>query len=324
MRAALLYPLSPTPVIALALAASLVVPFVADARKVQVDDPEQRAQFLAKGARLVADYGSYQLFDADTVDPQMLRGRKIELRDDYDIIQLNAAPLDTTRAEIKALRKPLAAFTDKRMHLVQFAGPVLPEWREKLLGTGVKIVSYIPQNAFLVRGDTQTLMQLQQLAASANYIQWEGAYADDYKIHPNVRKGDTDEFTIQLVADADSNTATLARIDALGITPITRRSEVLGYVNVTVRLLPQNLQTIAAQPDVISIQPYYEPRRTCERQNQIIAGNLSGNVPSGPGYLAWLTSKGFTQAQFDASGFAVDISDSGIDNGSTSPNNFGL
>ena len=77
MRAALLYPLSPTPVIALALAASLVVPFVADARKVQVDDPEQRAQFLANGARLVADYGSYQLFDADTVDPQMLRGRKI-------------------------------------------------------------------------------------------------------------------------------------------------------------------------------------------------------------------------------------------------------
>ena len=35
-------------------------------------------------------------------------------------------------------------------------------------------------------------------------------------------------------------------------------------------------------------------------------------------------SKGFTQAQFDASGFAVDISDSGIDDGTTMPNHFGL
>jgi hypothetical protein len=51
---------------------------------------------------------------------------------------------------------------------------------------------------------------------------------------------------------------------------------------------------------------------------------LSGSVPSGPGYLAWLASKGFTQAQFDASGFVVDVSDSGIDNGTAAPGHFGL
>ncbi|MDB6110994.1 MAG: conserved repeat domain protein, partial [Pedosphaera sp.] len=44
----------------------------------------------------------------------------------------------------------------------------------------------------------------------------------------------------------------------------------------------------------------------------------------GPGYLAWLASKGFTQAQFDASGFTVDVSDSGLDNGTASPNHPGL
>src|SRR6185437_11398185 len=61
-----------------------------------------------------------------------------------------------------------------------------------------------------------------------------------------------------------------------------------------------------------------------ERQDQIVAGNLNGTVPSGPGYLAWLASKGFTQAQFDASGFVVDVVDSGIDNGSLAPGHFGL
>jgi hypothetical protein len=70
--------------------------------------------------------------------------------------------------------------------------------------------------------------------------------------------------------------------------------------------------------------PYFPRRKFDERQDQIMSGHLNGNVPSGPGYLAWLASKGFTQAQFDASGFVVDVSDSGIDNGSTAPNHFGL
>ncbi|NQT91360.1 MAG: S8 family serine peptidase [Lentisphaerae bacterium] len=49
----------------------------------------------------------------------------------------------------------------------------------------------------------------------------------------------------------------------------------------------------------------------------ISSGNLSldGSTPTGPGYLAWLAAKGFTQAQFDASGFIVDIVDDGFDNG---------
>ncbi|MGD0615189.1 MAG: S8 family serine peptidase [Verrucomicrobiota bacterium] len=61
-----------------------------------------------------------------------------------------------------------------------------------------------------------------------------------------------------------------------------------------------------------------------ERQDQIVAGNLSSDFPSGPGYLAWLAGKGFTQAQFGASGFVVDMSDSGIDNGTLKPGHFGL
>ena len=47
------------------------------------------------------------------------------------------------------------------------------------------------------------------------------------------------------------------------------------------------------------------------RQDQIVAGNLNGtgNYPTNPGYLAWLYSMGFTQDQFTASGFVVDVTD---------------
>jgi hypothetical protein len=146
---------------------------------------------------------------------------------------------------------------------------------------------------------------------ASSFVQWDGAYEANHKIHPRARRVDangnprdigTDYFTIQLQEDADANPATLALIDQLKLEPINRESHVLHFHNLTVKLDPANIDTIAAQPDVVSIHPYFTPRKWDERQDQIIAGNISGNSPTGPGYLAWLASKGFTQAQFTTSG----------------------
>ena len=53
-----------------------------------------------------------------------------------------------------------------------------------------------------------------------------------------------------------------------------------------------------------------------ERAAQIVAGNLIGSVPSGPGYLDWLDAQGFPASTFD---FAVDITDEGVDKGVLPP-----
>ncbi len=301
--------------------------------KVQVSDPADRKQITDAGGRLIADYGSYQLYEIDQPSTPLAGRRAPENRDEYNYIRLNAATLDTTAPETTALRQAVGDFKGRRMHLVQFAGPTLPAWFEELRKTGVKVVDYIPNNSYLVYGDAASLARLQTWATSSASVQWEAPYQPAHRIHPNARKTDakgrphdigTDYFTIQLEEDADTNPATLAVIDRLKLEPNSQPSHILHFVNVTAKLDPASLDTIAAQPDVVSIQPHFDSQLFCERQAQIVAGNLSGNVPTGPGYLAWLTSKGFTQAQFDASGFAVDVSDSGIDNGTTSPNHFGL
>jgi hypothetical protein len=131
-------------------------------------------------------------------------------------------------------------------------------------------------------------------------------------------------FAVQLVADDQANPATLQLIERLKLEPIRRSTRVLNYLNVIVRLPPEQLAQIAAQPEVVSIQLYYPRVKMDERQDQIMAGNLSGAAPASPGYLKWLENEGFTQSQFDSSGFAVDVTDSGIDNGTTTPGHFGL
>jgi len=303
--------------------------------KWRVSDPALAESLVARGGKLVADYGSFRLIESDDATLAGAEHNRAELKDEFNFIRLSARPLDTRAPEVQALRKPVGAFAGKRLHLIQFAGPIKPEWRTALEAAGAQVVSYVPHNAYLVFGDAPAVARLQTWAQSADFVQWEGGYADDYKIHPRARlvgaspesSGQTpatDAFAIQLVDDADANAATLALIDRLKLAPVRNQFHLLGYLNVIVRLPPERLNEVAAQPEVVSIQPYSERRKLDERQDQILAGNLTGNSPGGPGYLAWLASKGFSQAQFAASGFAVDVSDSGIDNGTTAPGHFGL
>lgn len=305
----------------------------AAAHKVKVSDPAIAKLIVEDGGRLLADYGSFQLYEVDHLRPEVLQAEGAEVRDDSNGIFLNAASINTSAATVKALRQPAGVFTGKHLHLVQFIGPIQNAWHETLKKTGAQIISYLPENAYLVYGDAPSLAKLQRLGGTMKSLQWQGEYRDDYKIHPTARLVDangnpqqppTDEFAIQLVDDPAANTATLNLIDQLKLEPILRRYSLRQYVNVFVRLRAQDLDLIAARPDVISIQPYLTPKKQDERQDQIVAGNLTGNVPTAPGYLTWLMNKGFTQAQFTASGFAVDMSDSGIDNGTTSPNHFAL
>jgi hypothetical protein len=301
--------------------------------KIEVSDPALARQITAEGGRLIGDYGAFQLYDVPSLSPELLGRGQAQIRDEYNVITLKSGHLDTTQPEVQSMRNSVGAFVGKRMHLVQFAGPVQPGWHDALLKTGVQIVTYVPENAYLVYGDSQSIGQLQILAASAPHIQWDGAYADTYKIHPEARTVDPqgnprtpaiDMFGIQLVADPDANDATVKLLDQLKLEPFKRNNSALNYVNIVVRINPADLPLVAAQADVVFIHPYYARREFDERQAQIVAGNLAGNSPSGPGYLSWLASKGFTQAQFTNSNFAADVSDSGLDNGTQSPNHPGL
>ncbi len=317
-----------------------VVPFAAQATgplsgpKVRVQDPQLAQQMMAAGAQFIADYGKFQVLRLDpAAEKASLSNVGLEDVSEQDIIALNTGALDTTRPEIQALKQQVDTAAGNRLHLVQFAGPVKPEWLAALEQTGVRVITYIPHNAYLIYGDGPTLTKFQGWAGANAAVQWEAPYLDSYKIHPaaqivdakgNPKTPATSVFAIQMVLDAQANAATLQLIQALKLEEPRQQYSLANYLNVVIRLPAERLPDIAAQPEVISIQPYFDPQKRDERQDQIMAANLTGTAPTAPGYFAWLQSKGFSQAQFTASGFAVDISDSGVDNGTTSPGHFGL
>lgn len=255
------------------------------------------------------------------------------------VIRLNSGYIDPASQKADRLRGALPKSDGKRLHLVHYAGPIQRSAWEALVGTGVQIVDFIPDYAYLVYGDERSLGRMQELIGSRESgIRWEAFYAGDLKVNATVyelesRGAQPDFYSIQLVNDPEANAETLALIRSAEFSE-TRTWNFRHYVNVEARVPFGALSAIANRPDVISIQPDMTPELHDERQNIILANRLSTTgttsvpiapgAPGGIGYLDWLASLGFTQTQFDASAFTVDVSDQGLDNGTNQPNHFAL
>ena len=303
------------------------------AHTVIAESSSSAAEAAGAGGHLIASYGNRHLFELPSGATSLSRTPGIEVRDDFQMIFLNSGTISTPAETSRSHRAMIGAFSGKRLHILQFPGPVRSEWLEALLATGVQIINYLPQNAFLVYGDSASLARVQELTHQDAFARWDGPCLGEYKIHPNARNskswgnslplGDS-EFAIQWVDDPVANPNVLKVLGELKLANIQTQESVPGLVNAIVKLQVSNLIEVASLPSVVSILPHFSGRIRGERQAQIVAGNISGPRPTHPGYLAWLASKGFTQQQFDDSGLVVDIADSGIDNGTTAPGHFGL
>jgi len=251
-----------------------------------------------------------------------------------NVIYLNAGPIDTDLPGTKARRQPLAYFSGKQLQLIQWNGPVQAGWMKELKRLGVEIVDYIPENAYLVYGDWKVLSAMQKKMADKSYVRWEGTYRSQDKIQPNALAADGSNgpasrpepelFSIQMVLNPKANAETLKKIEQLQLASPIKQGPSGNYYNIVAKLPPAQIASLAEQHDIISIGPYQTPEKRDERQCIIMTGQLTNGAPTGPGYLTWLANRGFTQAQFDASGLVVDVTDSPIDNGSTNVNHFAL
>ena len=206
--------------------------------------------------------------------------------------------------------------------LVQFIGPIKDEWLDQLHAAGLRIVQYTPNNAYVVWGDAAALNRLDKWNASAGVVQWTGPYRSEYRVAPALAPlaasgaAEPVDVTVQLDAVAAETTGHVAALQALAAAVIRPPSTVAGLTAVTVRLPADRVNEVSAWADVYNVEPYHPPVMLDEVQGQIVAGNVTTSSPvepSAPGYLAWLSSKGFPTTP--SSYVIVDVVDDGIDQG---------
>ncbi len=281
----------------------------------------------AKAIRQEINYGSYKLV---VIDEDAAGGRaaiealQVAPRDDQNMIVFNGYLLDTSDAQPLSTALPAnlsrsrmsaalagTAAPSRGLYVVQFVGPIQDAWLDGLEQTGVKIITYVPNNAYVVRADERAAGELLRMKESHPFVQWIGDYEPAYKLTPALLavSAQTDSQSARVTAqviDSDEGQLLINELKASS-QQFFGETRVLNYRNVTVSIPISKLTELAGNDAVFAIEDDRQPVRMDEIQGQIVAGNRSGGAPTGPGYLSWLASKGFNSSQF--SSFAVNVVD---------------
>lgn len=292
------------------------------------DDAVAYNELASRGAILdEIDYGSFKLI---RVSEDAAGGREslarlsLPVRDDQDLIMLNGLVLDTNQPETLSAQLPadlrqsdmadaIANGGNPRggLYVIQFAGPIKDSWLRKLQATGAEVVSYVASNAYVVRANAASARELTRFKSSNSFVQFAGDYEPAFRMTPMMRAARTSsddanvDITVQVIAGRGAQRA-IDRLMQIA-SAISEPSSVLNYLNVELSVPPSRLAEIAHIENVFGVEERGIKRRLDEAQGQILAGNLSGNVPTGPGYLTFLANKGFTSAQFGS--FVVEVVD---------------
>lgn len=232
-------------------------------------------------------------------------------------LQLRGGAIDPTALPAAGMARQVAA-AGARLLVVQFPGPIRDEWYAALTGAGFRVVSYLPDYAYLVWGGTAALGRLKTDAP----VRWSGDFQPAWAVHPQVAALSQSrwiEVNIQIV-DQPEGEASLAAILKAAEAVIRRPWTVLTQRNLTVRIPSDQVTWVSGLPGVVNVEPYIPPVPMDEVQGLIMAAVLNGDgtQPGAPGYLAWLRDTLHFSTDLAAYPI-VDVTDDGIDDGSVTP-----
>ncbi|HEU5180674.1 MAG TPA: proprotein convertase P-domain-containing protein [Candidatus Polarisedimenticolia bacterium] len=273
------------------------------------------------------DYGSFRLLVvSDRAVPALSEKAlgRAQVRDDFDFVGVNRWSFDTREGEPRDLpvnRLDRPGVYERQLYLVQFVGPAKDEWLAGLKGQGdLDVVAYLPSNAFAVFASPAAWKRLSaDVGRPGSSLQWAGAYHPAYRIAPgledSIARDDRQVDVVVQFIEHPGVERSVADLKVQAFKQLMDDVSLGGMRDVRVRIPAARIPLLAAQPDVFWIEPCLPKELLDERQGQIMAANLdgTGTQPSAPGYLAWVNGKGFT-SNFS---FTVDVSDDGLDRGST-------
>ncbi|MCI0485795.1 MAG: S8 family serine peptidase [Blastocatellia bacterium] len=268
----------------------------------------------------------------------------LTVRDDYNLLLLRSGAIDTTAdesagnffglsraagmkggsAEASSSQQGKAA--GSRLRLIQFVGPVKRAWLDQLAAFGFDLIAYVPNNGYLVRGDAGAVAMLHAARERGDEpVQWEGPFTDDYKVDPRFRdvlKGGAGGEVMAAVQVARTSSdqdqgwrRDLETVMSMASEIISKPYQVMGFINLKIRIKARRISDIAALENVINIEPWQAPELLDERAARIVTGDVGedGKTVGDPGYLSWLQSRGLA-SRFN---FAIDVADTGLDRGKT-------
>jgi hypothetical protein len=269
--------------------------------RIHLADRDARTAEIRDGNDL-ADYGSFLFGPIDGAKATALRdqGYRIQVSENPFLLSLGGETFDPTTRPTLALDREVSAEGD--LHLIQFKGPIRPEWLQRLRRTGLEIVQPLHPFSYFVWASEAQL----QDALGDPAIRWSGPMESAWKLQAPQALASSRPAPAMVMISAHGDVRD--RINSLrrfgSIKQV--RNETRHFILLEFDQLPaSHFFDLARLPGVYTVQAITEdagPRG--EMSNQSIVGNIDGAGNVLPGYVDWLSDTGY-----DGSGVIVGVVD---------------
>ncbi len=240
---------------------------------------------------------------ADTLYPNRLRNTKKALadlmRDDHAILLANAL-IDTESAQPLNIPASLRAQGDPGSYIVQWNGPATPEFRARLAEAGAQIVSYVPNNAYLVKVDATGAQVLEQTAGIQAVVPFEPYYKLQRSLLAGAVRQELlpDEALLRLTLLPGTRDQAVQDVKVLGASILAEESSPFGP-QIVVHPTVDGLAALAGLNEVQGIEPQF-PRKPAADLSRVVLGVATNGSASN--YLS-----------LNGSNIWVNVNDTGID-----------
>ena len=159
-------------------------------------------------------------------------------------------PLEKTPTLPPNLTAPSLA-GDYSYCLIQFPGPIRPEWKRAVERYGVELLWYVPRYAFVARVATAAMGTI----AALPEVRWLGIDQPAYKLCPGLQKAEGRQTLIVVFHYQDDEQALLGRLRALGADNMTTEFNAWNK-SVKLDVDATQMPAIARLEGVYWIEPY--------------------------------------------------------------------
>ena len=220
-------------------------------------------------------------------------------------IRLRTATLSTE--DTKPSIQPQSVLKDEvvsGLYLLQFQNRLQVEWKKTMKEFGASFISYVPDDACIVRLNKASIHRLRSLA----FVRWIGPYAPDYRIDPTLLTPGpvvTDiPQKLRILACPDTPIQEMQDIQKILDAGHSSRMTSLGPI-IQGTVSADRLKELTSHPSVLWVEPVLPLRLYDEAAVKIIGGSLSTNNHS-----AAIHDWGYT-----GRGVRIAVADTGLDGG---------
>lgn len=214
-------------------------------------------------------------------------------------ILLRNALIDTTSTDPLQIPESLRTTRPAEAFIVQANGPITREFHERLVQSGAEVLSYVPNNALLVRASAEVSERLAADPGTHAIMGLEPYFKLSPSLIEQVLGGSEPQSGQELVVTVPEGVDPSAELGSIGVQELGRSRGPFGTL-VTVSVPAGRLAALAAVPGIHRV----EPRRTISLANDLTGYALGSTTnPANTGPFEGLTGNKVL----------VNVNDSGVD-----------